>query len=66
MTAAAPALLRIAAAVAALALLGASGVLGYIAVVALRRSEGVFMPAGYVALACLAGGVLLLRLAVRS
>src|SRR5256885_11900008 len=32
----------------------------------LRRNEGVFMPAGYVALACLAGGVLLLRLALRS
>jgi hypothetical protein len=66
MTAAAPTLLRLGAAVAALALLGASGVLGYISVVALRRNEGVFMPAGYVALACLAGGVVLLRLALRS
>lgn len=66
MTAAAPALLRVAAGLAAIVLLIVSGVLGYIAVVALRRSEGVFMPAGYVALACLAGGVLLMRLATRS
>jgi hypothetical protein len=66
MTAAAPAALRVAAALAALALLGASGMLGYISIVALRRSEGVFMPAGYVGLACLAGGVFLLRLALRS
>jgi hypothetical protein len=40
--------------------------LGYIAVVAMRRSEGVFMPAGYVALACLAGGVVLLRIGLRG
>lgn len=40
--------------------------LGYIAVVALRRSEGVFMPAGYVALACLAGATFLLRLGLRG
>lgn len=40
--------------------------LGYIAVVALRRNEGVFMPAGYVALACLAGATLLLRLGLRG
>jgi hypothetical protein len=66
MTAAVPALLRVAAVLAASALLGASGVLGYISVVALRRSEGVFMPAGYVALACLASGVFLLRLALRN
>jgi hypothetical protein len=36
-------------------------VLGYISVIALRRSEGVFLPAGYVAIACLVGGALLLR-----
>jgi hypothetical protein len=47
-------------AVAALLLVGGA-VLGYIAVVALRRSEGVFLPAGYVALFCLAGGVFLAR-----
>jgi hypothetical protein len=40
--------------------------LGYIAVVALRRNEGVFMPAGYVALACLAGATFLLRLGLRG
>jgi hypothetical protein len=40
--------------------------LGYIAVVAMRRQEGVFMPAGYVAIACLAGGVALLRIGVRG
>ena len=46
--------------VAALLLVGGA-VLGYIAVVALRRSEGVFLPAGYVALFCLAGGAFLVR-----
>jgi hypothetical protein len=61
-----PALLRVGAGLIALILLTVAGVLGYIAVVALRRSEGVFMPAGYVALACLAGGVFLMRLATRS
>jgi hypothetical protein len=40
--------------------------LGYMAVIALRRSEGVFVPAGYVALACLAAGVYLGRLALRG
>jgi hypothetical protein len=34
-------------------------VLGYVAVVAVRRSEGVFVPLVFVALVCLAGGVLL-------
>jgi hypothetical protein len=50
----------------ALLLLGAGGVLAYIAVIALRRSEGVFLPAGYVGLVLLAGGAYLLRLAVRG
>ncbi|MFL5608806.1 MAG: hypothetical protein ACJ8AD_20285 [Gemmatimonadaceae bacterium] len=63
---AAPTLLRVGAGLAALVLLAVAGVLGYISVVALRRSEGVFMPAGYVALACLAGGVFLIRLAARG
>jgi hypothetical protein len=36
-------------------------VLGYIAVIAVGRSEGVFLPAGYVALFCLAGGGVLAR-----
>lgn len=61
-----PLALRGVAIVAALALFAAAGVLGFIAVVALRRSEGVFLPAGYVAVACLAGGVLLLRFGTRS
>lgn len=50
----------------ALALIGAGMVLGYVAIVALRRSEGVFMPAGYVALVCLAAGAYLLRVGLRS
>lgn len=52
-------------AVAALLLAGGA-VLGYIAVVALRRSEGVFLPAGYVALFCLAGGAFLARWLLRQ
>ncbi|HUQ45090.1 MAG TPA: hypothetical protein VM033_00480 [Gemmatimonadaceae bacterium] len=59
-------MLRVAAIVAALVLLVAGGTLGYFAVVALRRSEGVFLPAGYVALACLAGGAFLLRVMLRD
>ena len=61
-----PVPLRITAVVVAATLLAAGAVLGYIAAVALKRSEGVFLPAGYVAVACLAGGVLLLRLAIRG
>ena len=46
------------------ALLVAAGlVLGYIAVIAARRSEGVFLPAGYVAAACLAGAWFMARAA---
>ena len=51
---------------AAGALLIVGSVLGYIAVVALRRSEGVFLPAGYVSIACLGGGLLLIRAATRG
>ncbi len=40
--------------------------LGYIAVIAVRRSEGVFLPAGYVALLCLTGCGFLLRIALRG
>jgi len=56
----------------ALALIGAAILLvigawlGYIAVIALRRSEGVFLPAGYVAAFCLVGCWFLLRVALRS
>ena len=59
-------LLRAAAVLGGLVLLTVFGVLGYISIVALRRSEGVFMPAGYVALACLAGAVFLMRVAMRG
>lgn len=58
--------MRVIAIVAAAALLVAGAALGYLAIVALRRSEGVFMPAGYVAVACLAGGAFLLRLGLRG
>jgi hypothetical protein len=46
-------------------LLAVGCVLGYVAVIALRRSEGVFLPAGYVAVACLAGGAIICRAALR-
>jgi hypothetical protein len=58
--------LRVVSIVAGLLLVVAGSVLAYIAAVALRRSEGVFMPAGYVALLCLAGGIFLLRAALRG
>ena len=51
---------------AAAVLLVVGTMLGYLAAIALRRSEGVFLPAGYVALACLAAGVYLGRLALRG
>jgi hypothetical protein len=44
----------------------AGSVLGYIAVVAARRNEGVFVPAGYVALLCMAAGVFLASVAWRG
>ena len=40
--------------------------LGYIAVIALRRSEGVFLPAGYVAALCLTGCGFLVRFALKG
>jgi hypothetical protein len=57
--------LRILALAAATMLLAAGGVLGYVAVVALRRSEGVFLPAGYVAIGCLMAGLMLGRAVLR-
>jgi hypothetical protein len=36
-----------------------------IAAVAVRRGEGVFLPAGYVALFCLGGGAFLIRYVLR-
>ena len=44
-------------------LLVAGTVLGYIAIIAARRSEGIFLPTGYVAALCLTAGVLLIRMA---
>ena len=58
--------LRVGIALLALLALGAGGVLAYIAVIAVRRNEGVFLPAGYVGVALLAGGAYLLRLAIRG
>lgn len=52
--------------IATVAVLAASGLaLGYIALIALRRSEGVFLPAGYAAVMCLAGAAYLLRVVLR-
>jgi hypothetical protein len=58
-------IVRILLASAAVVMLAVGVVLGYIAAVAVRRGEGVFMPAGYLALLCLAGGGFLARLALR-
>lgn len=66
MSAPLPPVLRGLALVFSLALLAAGVVLGAIAVIAVRRNEGVFLPAGYVAIACLAGGAFLLRLGIRG
>lgn len=57
-------MLRILAGAAALFLMCAGLWLGYVAFVAARRSEGVFLPAGYVAALCLVGAGLLARLAM--
>ncbi|MEP6729471.1 MAG: hypothetical protein ABJE10_02480 [bacterium] len=57
---------RVAIAIGAVALLGAGVTVGYIAVIAARRSEGVFVPAGYVAIACLVAGTLLARVVLRT
>ncbi|MDB4880056.1 MAG: hypothetical protein JWL60_1502 [Gemmatimonadetes bacterium] len=51
--------------VASALLLAAGLVLGYIALIAARRSEGVFLPAGYVAAACLAAAYFIGRAAMR-
>lgn len=59
-------LLRALALTAAAVLLVVGVWLGYISVIALRRSEGVFLPAGYVALLCLTGCGFLLRIALRG
>ncbi len=61
-----PVPLRIAALVVALVLFTGAAVLGYIAVIAFRRDEGVYVPAAYVAAGCLVGGVLLGKVALRG
>jgi hypothetical protein len=58
--------LKVLLAVAAALCLAVGATLGYVSVIALRRSEGVFLPAGYVALACLAAGFYLGRLVLRG
>ena len=59
-------MLRVLAIAGAVVLLVAGALLAYIAVIAARRSEGVFLPAGYVAALCMAGGVLLFRMALTA
>ena len=59
-------MLRVLAITGAAVLFVVGAYLGYIAVIALRRSEGVFLPAGYVALFCLAGSFFLVRLALKG
>lgn len=59
-------MLRVALVVGAALCLMAGATLGYLAIIAVRRSEGVFLPAGYVALLCLAAGIYLGRLALRG
>ncbi len=56
---------RLLAGAVAVALLGAGVVLGWISVVAIRQHEGVFFPAGYAALTCMALGVFVLRRVAR-
>ena len=57
---------RIIGGIAGAALLAAGATLGYIAVIAAKRSEGVFLPAGYVSIACLVAGGLLMRMVLRG
>jgi len=66
MTVPAHAIVRVLGGIAGGALLAAGATLGYIAIIAARRSEGVFLPAGYVAVACLVAGGLLLRMSLRG
>ena len=58
-------MVRLGALAGALVLLVVGGWLGYIAIIAARRSEGVFLPAGYAAALCLVGAGLLARVAMR-
>jgi hypothetical protein len=58
-------MLRVLTFVVAAVLLTVGVMLGYIAIIALRRSEGVFLPAGYVAAACLVAGGVMCRVGLR-
>lgn len=58
--------MRLLALAGAMILLVVGTVLGYIAVIAARRSEGVFLPTGYAAALCLVGAGLLVRLALTN
>ena len=66
MTVPAQTVARVIGGIAAAVLLAAGTTLGYIAIIAAKRSEGVFLPAGYVAVACLVAGGLLVRLALKG
>ena len=66
MTVPAHTIARVLGGIAGAALLVVGAVLGYIAVIAAKRSEGVFLPAGYVAIACLVAAGLLLRMSLRG
>ena len=66
MLATAPFVVKLLVGAVALALILSGAVLGYIAAIALRRSEGVFLPAGVVAAGCLAGGITLARMLARG
>ena len=57
--------MRVAALLAATLLLVVGGYLAYVTVVAVRKSEGVFVPAGTVALLCLIGAYWLGRTGLR-
>ena len=52
--------------VVAVALVIAGATLGYIAIIAMRRSEGVFLPAGYAAVLLLVGAAFLIRFALKA
>jgi hypothetical protein len=66
MTLAAHTIARVIGGIAGTALLAAGATLGYIAIIAAKRSEGVFLPAGYVAIACLVAGGFLVRMALKG
>jgi hypothetical protein len=66
MTPPAQTIARVVGGIVGAALLVAGLTLGYIAIIAAKRSEGVFLPAGYVAIACFVAGGWLLRVALKG